>query len=129
MTDQPAQPGAAASSGDKYNPDALSRIIMLVYGVMDHGGPFWCYVAVKPSMYDPFKAAETGGSLDLYNFDAYGEIIVSAEGETPPEEVTLKVAEMYNTDPSKFFQPIDPKQVINEKIDELKRRDSETPAQ
>jgi hypothetical protein len=125
MTEQQNQP--AQQAGDKYNPDALSRIIMLVYGVMDHGGPFWCYVAVKPSMYDQFKAAETGGTLDLYNFDSYGEIIVSAEGETPPEEVTLKVAEMYNTDPSKFFQPIDPKQVINEKIDELKRRDSETP--
>lgn len=98
---------------------------MLVYGVMDHGGPFWCYVAVKPSMYDQFKAAEAGGTLDLYNFDALGEIIVSAEGETPPEEVTLKVAEMYNTDPSKFFQPIDPKKVIDDKISELKRLDTE----
>lgn len=110
---------------DKYDPDSISRIIMLVYGTMEHGGPFWCYVAVKPSMYEAFKQAESGGTLDLYNFDPYGEIIVSAEGETPPDEVTMKVAEMYNTDPSKFFQPVDPKKVIADKIQELKRRDEQ----
>lgn len=113
------------SDVDKYNPDNISRIIMLVYGRMEHGGPFWCYVAVKPSMYDAFKAAESQGSLDLYNFEPFGEIIVSAEGETPPEEVTVKVAEMYNTDPTKFFQPIDPKKVISDKIEELKRQETE----
>ncbi len=119
MTDQEAENGTE----DKYNPDNISRIIMLVYGVMDHGGPFWCYVAVKPSQYDAFKADEAAGKIDLYNFDAYGEIIVSAEGETPPQEVTMKVAEMYNTDPSTFFQPMDPKQVIEDKIAELKATD------
>lgn len=113
------------SMADKYDPDNISRIIMLVYGTMEHGGPFWCYVAVKPSMYDAFKDAETKGTLDLYNFEPYGEIIVSAEGETPPDEVTIKVAEMYDTDPSTFFQPIDPKQVIAEKIEELKRMEEE----
>jgi hypothetical protein len=114
---------------DRYDPDLISRIIMLVYGTMEHGGPFWCYVAVMPSMYDSFKRAERDGTLDLYNFEPFGEIIVSAEGETPPEEVTLKVAEMYNTDPSKFFQPIDPKQVIADKIEEMKKRDSENGGQ
>lgn len=113
-------------SVNKYDPDNISRIIMLVYGRMEHGGPFWCYVAVKPSMYDGFKRAEQDGTLDLYNFEPYGEIIVSAEGETPPDEVTIKVAEMYNTDPTKFFQPIDPKKVISDKIEELKRQDSES---
>ncbi len=113
------------TTDDKYNPDNLSRIIMLVYGKMEHGGPFWCYVAVKPSKYDEFKEAESSGTLDLYNFDEYGEIIVSAEGETPPDEVTIKVAEMYNTDPSQFFKPIDPKAVIAEKIDEIKRQDEQ----
>jgi hypothetical protein len=111
---------------DKYSPDNVSRIIMLVYGKMEHGGPFWCYVAVKPSKYDEFKRAESMGTLDLYNFDGYGEIIVSAEGETPPEEVTIKVAEMYNTDASQFFQPIDPQAVIAEKIAEMKRNDAES---
>lgn len=111
---------------DKYDPDSISRIIMLVYGRMEHGGPFWCYVAVKPSQYDAFKLAEADGKLDLYQFDGYGEIIVSAEGETPPDEVTIKVAEMYNTDPSKFFQPVDPKKVIAEKIEDMKRKDAES---
>lgn len=110
---------------DKYDPDNISRIIMLIYGTMEHGGPFWCYVAVKPSMYDAFKQAEQNGTLDLYEFGPYGEIIVSAEGETPPDDVTIKVAEMYGTDPSQFFQPIDPKQVINEKIEELKQAEAE----
>lgn len=108
---------------EKYNPDAISRIIMLVYGKMESGGPFWCYVAVKPSMYDAFKTAETAGTLDLYKFEPYGEIIVSGEGKTPPEEVTKKVAEMYNTDPARFFEPMDPKKVIEEKIEQLKAMD------
>ncbi len=116
---------ADTNDADKYNPDNLSRVIMLLYGKMDHGGPFWCYVAVKPSQFEAFKAAETSGTIDLYNFDTFGEVIVSAEGQTPPEEVTLKVAEMYGADASTFFQPIDPIVEIGKKIDEIKARDGE----
>lgn len=108
---------------DKYNPDNISRIIMLVYGELDSGGPFWCYVAVKPSMYDAFKEAEGAGNLDLYNFDEFGEVVVSGEGEKPPAEVTEKVAEIYNADASSFFQPIDPQQEIADKIAKLKAQD------
>lgn len=110
---------------DKYAPDNVSRVIMLLYGKMDHGGPFWCYVAVKPSQFEAFKAAEAAGNIDLYNFEAYGEVIVSAEGQTPPEEVTLKVAEMYGADASTFFQPIDPMAEIDKKIEEIKAKDAE----
>lgn len=113
------------TDASKYDPDNLSRVIMLLYGQMDHGGPFWCYVAVKPSQFEAFKSAEASGKIDLYNFEAYGEVIVSAEGQTPPEEVTLKVAEMYGADPSTFFQPIDPIAEINKKIDELKTQEGE----
>lgn len=113
------------TNDDKYAPDNLSRVIMLLYGQMDHGGPFWCYVAVKPSQFESFKAAEKAGSIDLYNFEPYGEVIVSAEGQTPPEEVTLKVAEMYGADPSTFFQPIDPIAEIGKKIQELKAQEGE----
>lgn len=113
------------SNADRYDPDNISRIIMLIYGTMEHGGPFWCYVAIKPSMFDAFKDAESRGEIDLYNFDAYGEIIVSAEGETPPDEVTLKVAEIYGADPSSFFQPVDPKQVIEQKIAELRAQEED----
>ena len=113
------------SADDKYNPDNLSRIIMLLYGKMDHGGPFWCYVAVKPSQFEAFKAAEASGNIDLYNFEPFGEVIVSAEGQTPPEDVTLKVAEMYGADASTFFQPIDPMVEIGKKIEEIKAREGE----
>lgn len=110
----PATPGADVEA------DNVSRIIMLLYGQMEHGGPFWCYVAVKPSQFEAFKIAEKAGTINLYEFDTYGEVIVSAEGSTPPEEVTLKVAEMYGADASTFFQPIDPLAEINRKISEMK---------
>lgn len=109
-----------------YDPDELSRVIMLLYGKMDHGGPFWCYVAVKPSQYDAFKAAEANGSVDLYAFDEFGEVVVSAEGEQPPDEVTEKVANMYGADASTFFQPIDPIAEINKKIAAMEGRPSRT---
>lgn len=109
----------------KYDPDLLSRVIMLLYGKMDHGGPFWCYVAIKPSQFNAFKTAEKEGKIDLYNFEAFGEVIVSAEGATPPEEVTLKVAEMYGADPSTFFQPIDPLKEIDKKIADLKKQEEQ----
>ena len=110
---------------DKFDPDNVSRIIMLLYGKMDHGGPFWCYVAIKPSQFEAFKAAEAKGAIDLYNFEPFGEVIVSAEGQTPPEEVTMKVAELYGADASTFFQPIDPMAEIGRKIDELKANEGE----
>ena len=118
MSDQPEQP-----QDDPYEPDNISRIIMLIYGKLESGGPFWCYCAVKPSMFDQFKADEAAGKIDLYNFDPYGEVVVSGEGEKPPTEVTQKVAEMYNTDASTFFQPIDPKKEIAEKIEQLKAQE------
>jgi hypothetical protein len=108
------------NGADPYEPDNISRIIMLVYGKLESGGPFWCYCAVKPSMYDQFKADETAGKIDLYNFDPYGEVVVSGEGERPPADVTQKVAEMYNADASTFFQPIDPQKEIAQKIEQLK---------
>ncbi|MCA3456417.1 MAG: hypothetical protein IOD03_22165 [Methylocystis sp.] len=96
--------------------DDTSRIIMLLKGVMDHGGPFWCYAAVKPSQFEAFKATEAEGEIDLYAFDDYGEVVVSAEGESPPYTVTEEVARMYGADPRTFFRDIDPLAEIAEKI-------------
>lgn len=120
MTTPPPTPPVGTEE-DPYNPDKLSRVIMLLYGRMDHGGPFWCYVAVKPSQFEAFKAAEKAGQIDLYKFEQFGEVIVSAEGQTPPDEVTVKVAEIYGADPSTFFQPIDPIAQINEKIEQYRK--------
>jgi hypothetical protein len=76
----------------------LTRIIVLVYGLLENGKPFWVFVAVKPSQYSAFITSQKDGSLNLYDFSAFGEIIVSGEGKSPPDEVTVKVAEMYQTD-------------------------------
>ncbi len=116
----PTTPGGAKVDADK-----LSRVIMLLYGKMDHGGPFWCYAAVKPSQFENFKAAEKDGKIDLYKFEPFGEVIVSAEGKTPPEEVTRKVAEMYNADPSTFFQPIDPIAEIDKRLEEMQKKEGD----
>ena len=87
--------------------DALTRTIVLMYGLLDNGEPYWIYAAVKPSKYPSFIAAQKDGALDVYDFKPYGEIIVSGKGKAPPDEVTLKVAEMYQTEPDKLFQPGD----------------------
>jgi hypothetical protein len=93
--------------------------------MLDNGNPFWVYVAVKPSKYQPFLAAQKDGTLDLYNFDGFGEIIVSGESRVPPDEVTLKVAEMYQTDPSTLFNKTDPVQdaeALAESIKDAKKK-------
>lgn len=79
--------------------DLHTRTIVLIYGLLNDGGSFWLYAAVKPSKYQAFMAAQKDGTLNLYEFMPYGEIIISGKGKSPPDEVTLKVAEMYQTDP------------------------------
>ncbi len=106
----------------KPNPDDLTRIIVLVYGMLENGGPFWVYVAVKPSKYQAFMGAQKEGKLDLYKFEPFGEIIVSGEGKVPPDEVTLKVAEMYQTDPGTLFKPIDPEEEVAKKMKEIEKK-------
>ena len=90
----------------KPNTDDLTRIIVLFYGMLENGNPFWLFAAVKPSRYKPMLAAQKEGLIDLYHFESYGEIIVSGEGKTPPDEVTLKVAEMYQTSPEILMQSL-----------------------
>lgn len=77
--------------------DELTRTIVLIYGALESGNPFWLFAAVKPNRYQPMLEAQKAKTLDLYKFDSYGEIIVSGEGKSPPDEVTLKVADMYQT--------------------------------
>lgn len=107
-------PPAAADSPPGV--DEVARVIMLLNGRMDHGGPFWCYVAIKPSQFAAFRAAEAAAAIDLYAFDDFGEVIVSAEGDVPPYAVTAEVARMYGTDPRSFFRDIDPMAEIGKKM-------------
>jgi len=74
-------------------------MIVLMYGALENGNPFWVYVAVKPSRYQTMLKEQKEGTLDLYNFESYGEIIIAGDGKSPPDEVTLKVAEVYQTPP------------------------------
>jgi hypothetical protein len=83
-----------------------TRTIVLLYAMFENGNPCWVFVAVKPSKYQPFLNAQKEGKIDLYAFEDYGEIIVSGEGKSPPDEIILKVAEMYQTDPTTLFNSI-----------------------
>ena len=85
-------------------PDDSKRTIVLIYGIMDSGAPFWVFAAVKPSKYQAFQATYKEGKLDIHQFGAFGEIIVCGEGKGPPDEVILKVAEMYQTDSSTLME-------------------------
>ena len=93
-------------SDAKSKPDDLTRIIVLIYGMLDSGKPFWTFAAIKPSKYQEFQQAQKDGKIDLYQFKPFGEIIVSGEGKSPPEDVTLKVAELYQTDPDTLIQSL-----------------------
>jgi len=109
---------------DIKQPDDLTRIIVLIYGMLENNMPCWIYVAVKPSKYEGFIADQKEGRLDIYQFTPYGEIIVSGEGKSPPDEITLKVAEMYQTDPTKIFQPIDIEEEIAKRMEEAMQKNS-----
>ncbi len=91
----------------KINADLLTRIIVLIYGLLESGGPCWIYAAVKPSKYQAFLKAQKDGHLNVYDFKPYGEIIVSGDGKSPPDDVTLKVAEMYQTSSDELLKPVD----------------------
>lgn len=99
--------------------DLLTRIIVLIYGLLESGGPCWIYAAVRPSKYQAFLKAQKEGHLNVYDFKPYGEIIVSGEGKSPPDEVTLKVAEMYQTSAAALKQPIDVEKEIKRRADKL----------
>ena len=87
--------------------EELKRTIALIYGILANGGPFWAFVAVKTVKYAVFLADQKEGKIDLTQFEPYGEVIICGEGKSPPDDVTLKVAEMYQTDPGKFKQNVE----------------------
>lgn len=82
----------------------LKRIIVLIYGLLENGQPFWTFAAVRPLRYQDFLMAHKENKINLYQFIDFGEIIVSGEGRSPPDDITLKVAEMYQTDPASLMQ-------------------------
>ncbi len=81
---------------DSIAQDSASRLVTLVRGVMEQGGFYWCYLAVKPDLINKFQQA-VKSKYNIQNFvkDAYGEVVVSGRGKEPPSEITKKVEEMF----------------------------------
>lgn len=77
--------------------DAVARVIVLIYGWLDSGKPFWVFVGIRPSRYPAFLTAQERNEIDLYNFEPFGEIIVSGDTYSPPDEVLLNISRLYNT--------------------------------
>ncbi|MBY0408049.1 MAG: hypothetical protein K2Q01_10180 [Rickettsiales bacterium] len=86
--------------------EELKRTIVILYGITDTGGPMWIFAAVRVTRYQQFLAAQKEGTIDLEKFETFGELIVAGEGKSPPDDVILKVAEMYQTDPAQFTQNV-----------------------
>lgn len=84
----------------------LKRTIVLLYGMLPTGAPFWVFAAIRPSKYQQFLSAHKEGKIDLKKFGFYGELIISGEGKSPPDDVILKVAEMYQSDPAAFSKSV-----------------------
>ncbi len=95
----------------------LKRIIVLIYGQLENGAPLWVFAAVRPARYPLFQAAYRTGALDIHQFDLYGEIVVSGEGAVPPDDVTLKVAEIYGTNAAELMQAVQEPPTEGEKPD------------
>lgn len=81
---------------DSVAKDSASRLVTLVRGIMEQGGFYWCYVAIKPDLITKFQQA-VKNKYNIQNFakDAYGEVVVSGRGKEPPADVTKKVEEMF----------------------------------
>lgn len=103
--------------------DSVARIILLMYGVLKNDNPFWIYVAIKPSKYKEFQEVQQNGAIDLLNFEKFGELIISGEGQRPPDDVTLKVAELYQTDPASFFQPVDTEAEVAKRVEKASKKE------
>ena len=104
-------------------PDHVARVVMLVYGLMSNSKPFWCFVAVKPTRYKELQELVASKKFDLraYESDGFGEIIVSGEGVTPPNDVVKTVAKMFDVPVKKLFDGADPDIQINAEVERLKR--------
>ena len=89
----------------------IGRTITILYGKLKNGSPFVSLTAIRPSKYQLLLRAHKEGTLDLDDFHVYGEPIVSCEGTSFPQDVVLKVAEMYHIeDPQEFLR------LVNEDI-------------
>ena len=70
------------------------RNIVLIRGLMEQGGFYWCYVAVKPELLGKLQS-EIAKKYNIQNYvkDGFGEVVVSGRGRTPPVEITHELTE------------------------------------
>ena len=108
--------------GKQLGPDDLSRVIMLAFGKLEQGGTYWCYVAIKPSRYDDFQRVMAAKNYNIQNFvkDGFGEIVVSGEGDLPPQYITKRVADLFGVPIKSLFADVDPKAEIDKKLKDFK---------
>jgi transcriptional regulator with XRE-family HTH domain len=85
----------------------LKRKIVLVLGMLKNGNRSWLFAAIRPEMYSLFLTRYKADELYIHHLESLGEILLSGEGEMPPDDVTRKVAAMYNTTPDEFVSYID----------------------
>ena len=71
-------------NADEKAADEGFEITILCQGERSEGGPYWAYLALKPSRVKPFVKARDSGALRLEDF---GSIIEWGEGADVPAEV------------------------------------------
>ncbi len=84
-----------------------THVILLIKGKLMDDNPFWVIVAVNPMKYQAFQDAVRDATLDLYQFDDYGEIVVSGESEEPPDGLMDEVISSFKFDPPSESLPAD----------------------
>ena len=72
--------------------DSSVSIIALVQGKTRQGRDFWAYVAIPPSKFQAFKAAEAAGN---YRLDDWGRILQHGFARQPPHWVREEMKTAY----------------------------------
>ncbi len=105
------------------SPDNVARMVVLVFGKTAESQPFWCFVALKPSMRPEVSQKIRDKTLDLTRFveDGYGEIVVSGESAMPPRDVLKTVAAIFNVPVRSLFADFDFDAEISKEIELLKK--------
>lgn len=72
--------------------DEKARIIVLVRGELEEGGPYYAYLALMPSKADAYEKAMASGKV--VSLSEFGKVIEWGKGENPPEDVVQRMEEL-----------------------------------
>lgn len=105
------------------SPDNIARSVVMVFGKLADGKPFWCFVTVKPSMRPAFNEKLKAKTLDLARYveEGLGEIVVYGETPVPPREILIDVAAMFNVPIRQLFADFDLDAEIAKEVARLKK--------